>query len=213
MSHDPYASRFYPRFRAWSTWCVRRRWLVIGVTVAAFVASVLLFRFVPQQFFPDSTRLELMVDMELAEGASLRATDQRRRKQAGEAARARARTSTTTSPTSAPVRRASTCRSTSSCRRRTSRSSCVTRQGHRGARRGAQLADRGRVAALPRTAAARDAPGERPAGRLSGAVPRLRRAHRARARASPTRSRRRCARIRTSPTSTWTGTSRARSCA
>ena len=30
-----------------------------------------MFRFVPQQFFPDSTRLELMVDMELAEGASL----------------------------------------------------------------------------------------------------------------------------------------------
>src|SRR5690606_622799 len=32
------------------------------------------FRFVPQQFFPESTRLELMVDMELAEGSSLRAT-------------------------------------------------------------------------------------------------------------------------------------------
>src|SRR5690606_27271708 len=31
-------------------------------------------RFVPQQFFPDSTRPELMVDMELAEGSSLRAT-------------------------------------------------------------------------------------------------------------------------------------------
>ncbi|HEY5781665.1 MAG TPA: efflux RND transporter permease subunit [Lysobacter sp.] len=72
--HDPYASRFYTRFRAWVTFCVRRRWLVIGVTVAAFVASVFLFRFVPQQFFPDSTRPELMVDIELAEGSSLRAT-------------------------------------------------------------------------------------------------------------------------------------------
>src|SRR5688572_26975987 len=72
--HDPYASRFYTRFRAWVTFCVRRRWLVIGVTAAAFVASVFLFRFVPQQFFPDSTRPELMVDIELAEGSSLRAT-------------------------------------------------------------------------------------------------------------------------------------------
>src|SRR5688572_18153644 len=72
--HDPYASRFYTRFRTWVTFCVRRRWLVIGVTAAAFVASVLLFRFVPQQFFPDSTRPELMVDMELAEGSSLKAT-------------------------------------------------------------------------------------------------------------------------------------------
>ncbi|WP_119719358.1 efflux RND transporter permease subunit [Cognatilysobacter tabacisoli] len=72
--HDPYASGFYTRLRRLLTFCVRRRWLVIGVTAAAFVASVLLFRFVPQQFFPDSTRPELMIDMELAEGSSLRAT-------------------------------------------------------------------------------------------------------------------------------------------
>ena len=73
-AHDPYATRFYTRFRAWVTWCVRYRKTVIAITVAAFVASVLLFRFVPQQFFPDSVRPELMVDMELAEGSSLRAT-------------------------------------------------------------------------------------------------------------------------------------------
>src|SRR5690606_32526059 len=35
---------------------------------------LMLFRFVPQQFFPDSVRPELMVDMELAEGSSLEAT-------------------------------------------------------------------------------------------------------------------------------------------
>ncbi|WP_242109969.1 efflux RND transporter permease subunit [Luteimonas aquatica] len=72
--HDPYATRFYTRFRGWVTWCVRHRKLVIAVTVLAFVGSLFLFRFVPQQFFPDSTRPELMVDMELAEGSSLRAT-------------------------------------------------------------------------------------------------------------------------------------------
>ncbi|SFL29319.1 efflux RND transporter permease subunit [Lysobacter sp. cf310] len=72
--HDPYASKFYTRFRNWVTWCVRRRWLVIGITVAAFFLSVFMFRFVPQQFFPDSVRPELMVDMELAEGSSLRQT-------------------------------------------------------------------------------------------------------------------------------------------
>jgi multidrug efflux pump len=55
-------------------WCLQHRWLVIGATAALFVASILLFRFVPQQFFPDSTRPELMVDMELAEGSSLRQT-------------------------------------------------------------------------------------------------------------------------------------------
>ncbi|KGM54462.1 multidrug transporter AcrB [Lysobacter arseniciresistens ZS79] len=73
-NHDPYGTRFYRRFRGWLLWCVRRRWLVIGLTIAGFVASVLLFRFVPQQFFPDSVRPELMVDMELAEGSSRKAT-------------------------------------------------------------------------------------------------------------------------------------------
>ena len=74
-AHDPYQSRFYQRLRRLLDWALRRRWLVIAATVAAFAASLALFRFVPQQFFPDSTRLELMVDMELAEGSSLRATE------------------------------------------------------------------------------------------------------------------------------------------
>ncbi|MGH8030710.1 MAG: efflux RND transporter permease subunit [Arenimonas sp.] len=72
---DVYGGRFYRRFRGWVEWCVRRRWTVIFVTLLAFVASLMLFRFVPQQFFPDSTRNELMVDLELAEGSSLPATE------------------------------------------------------------------------------------------------------------------------------------------
>ncbi len=74
--HDPYKSAFYQRFRGFLDTCLRHRWLVILATVGLFVMSLLLFRFVPQQFFPDSTRPELMVDLELAEGASLRATEQ-----------------------------------------------------------------------------------------------------------------------------------------
>ena len=72
--HDPYDTGFYRRFRRLVAWSVRRRGLVIVLTVAAFAASVLLFRFIPQQFFPESVRPELMIDMELAEGSSLRAT-------------------------------------------------------------------------------------------------------------------------------------------
>jgi multidrug efflux pump len=52
-------------------WCVRRRKTVIVLTAVLFIGSVILFRFVPQQFFPASGRLELMVDLKLAEGASL----------------------------------------------------------------------------------------------------------------------------------------------
>lgn len=72
---DIYASPFYRRFRALVDACVRRRWLVIGITVGCFVASILGFRFVQQQFFPDSTRPELIVDLRLAEGASWAAAD------------------------------------------------------------------------------------------------------------------------------------------
>jgi multidrug efflux pump len=75
VPHDPYDTRFYRRFRGWVAWCVDNRKTVIALTVAVFVVSILMFRFVPQQFFPSSTRLELVVDLELAEGSSLHATE------------------------------------------------------------------------------------------------------------------------------------------
>ncbi|MCM2461723.1 efflux RND transporter permease subunit [Pseudomonas sp. CG7] len=68
---DPYGTPFYQRVRRMVEWCVRRRKTVILLTVLLFVGSVALFRFVPQQFFPASGRLELMVDVKLQEGASL----------------------------------------------------------------------------------------------------------------------------------------------
>ncbi len=52
-------------------WCVTQRKTVIVLTLLLFIGSVALFRFVPQQFFPASGRQELMVDLKLAEGASL----------------------------------------------------------------------------------------------------------------------------------------------
>jgi multidrug efflux pump len=72
---DPYATPFYRRFRALVGWCLDRRWLVIGVTAATFVLALAGFRLVQQQFFPSSTRLELMVDLKLGEGASLAASE------------------------------------------------------------------------------------------------------------------------------------------
>ncbi|MEJ8865902.1 efflux RND transporter permease subunit [Pseudomonas jessenii] len=68
---DPYATPFYQRVRRLVEWCVRWRKTVILATVVLFIASIVLFKFVPQQFFPASGRLELMVDLKLAEGASL----------------------------------------------------------------------------------------------------------------------------------------------
>ena len=68
---DPYGTPFYQRVRRLVEWCVRWRKTVILLTVVLFIGSIVLFRFVPQQFFPASGRLELMVDLKLAEGASL----------------------------------------------------------------------------------------------------------------------------------------------
>jgi multidrug efflux pump len=70
-----YAKPFYRRFRALVQWCVEHRWTVIGATAAVFLASVVGFRFVQQQFFPSASRPELIVDLRLAEGASLNATE------------------------------------------------------------------------------------------------------------------------------------------
>lgn len=72
--HDPYATPFYQRFRALVSWCVEYRKTVITVTLALFVAALAAFPLVPKQFFADSNRLELLLDIKLAEGVSLKAT-------------------------------------------------------------------------------------------------------------------------------------------
>ncbi|SDI65528.1 multidrug efflux pump [Pseudomonas delhiensis] len=74
QGHDPYSTAFYQRFRRLVEWCVRYRKTVIVLTLLAFVGSIAAFRLVPQQFFPPSARLELLVDLKLAEGDSLAAT-------------------------------------------------------------------------------------------------------------------------------------------
>jgi multidrug efflux pump len=74
--HDPYATPFYLRVRGAIEWCVGHRKTVIVLTIALFAGSIFMFKFVPQQFFPSSGRLELMVDLKLSEGASLKATEE-----------------------------------------------------------------------------------------------------------------------------------------
>jgi multidrug efflux pump len=72
---DIYDTPFYRRFRALLTWCLRNRWKVILATVLIFVLSIAAFgKFVQKQFFPSASRLELMVDVWLPQGASLKAT-------------------------------------------------------------------------------------------------------------------------------------------
>ncbi|MBI4998748.1 MAG: efflux RND transporter permease subunit [Rhodocyclales bacterium] len=73
---DIYDTPFYRRVRATVTWCVRHRWKTIAITVAAFVLGIVAFNTgVQKQFFPPSNRPELLVDLWLPQGASLKATE------------------------------------------------------------------------------------------------------------------------------------------
>jgi multidrug efflux pump subunit AcrB len=71
---DVYDTPFYDRLRVVIDWCVRRRWVVLLATLAAFGLAMASFGSIPKQFFPSSDRPELLVDLRLPEGASIQAT-------------------------------------------------------------------------------------------------------------------------------------------
>ncbi len=72
---DIYDTPFYRRLRRLVTWCLRNRWKVIGATILVFVLAMAVFgKFVQKQFFPPASRLEVMVDVWLPQGASIKAT-------------------------------------------------------------------------------------------------------------------------------------------
>jgi multidrug efflux pump subunit AcrB len=77
---DLYQTPFYRKLRGWIDLAIERRWLVIGITVAALAAAIFGSRFVPQQFFPNSARPELVVELRLKEGASFAATTEQVKK-------------------------------------------------------------------------------------------------------------------------------------
>jgi multidrug efflux pump subunit AcrB len=70
-----YDTRIYRTLRRVIEFALRRRVSVVALTVLAFAASVVGFRFVQQQFFPTSTRTELFLEMRLPEGTAIGVTD------------------------------------------------------------------------------------------------------------------------------------------
>jgi multidrug efflux pump len=73
--HETFDSPFYNRFRRLVAWCLRHRWITIGSTIGIFVLGLVGMGVVQQQFFPDSSRPEVMVDLWLPEGATLRQSE------------------------------------------------------------------------------------------------------------------------------------------
>ncbi|MDP9809717.1 multidrug efflux pump subunit AcrB [Rhizobium tibeticum] len=70
--HDAFDTRFYHRLRATVSWAVRHRIIVIAMTLVTFVTSLWAFQFIPQNFFPQSSRPEILVDLWLPEGTSIK---------------------------------------------------------------------------------------------------------------------------------------------
>ena len=71
---NPYGTPFYRRLRKAIDLALERRWWVIAATAAALAAALAGMKLVPQQFFPNSSRPELIVDLRMKEGASFAAT-------------------------------------------------------------------------------------------------------------------------------------------
>ncbi len=68
--HELFDTPFYNRFRAAVGWCVEHRWTVIGLTLASLVVGIAGMTRVQNQFFPDSARPEILVDLWYPEGSS-----------------------------------------------------------------------------------------------------------------------------------------------
>ena len=74
-AHELFDSPFYSRFRALVNWCVQHRWITIALTVLSFALGIAGMGRVQQQFFPDSSRPEILVDLWLPEGSTIQETE------------------------------------------------------------------------------------------------------------------------------------------
>ena len=80
IKQESYDNAFYNAFRRLLQQALRHRIAVIAITVAMMVLSIFMLRFVRQEFFPASVRPELLVELNLPEGSSIKTTDAAARK-------------------------------------------------------------------------------------------------------------------------------------
>jgi multidrug efflux pump len=74
--HEHFDTPFYRRFRRAVDWCVEHRWITIGATLLIFALGIAGMGKVQQQFFPDSSRPEILVDLWAPEGTSFAANEE-----------------------------------------------------------------------------------------------------------------------------------------
>ncbi len=69
-----YSTPGYQRLRRFITWCVRKKFTVAGIVVGAFLLAGGGMAAVKKQFFPNSDRPELLVEVQLPLGTSIETT-------------------------------------------------------------------------------------------------------------------------------------------
>ncbi len=70
-----YETPTYKKFRRAIVWAVTHKFMVAATVVGLFFAAVFSMSLLEQQFFPNSDRTEILVDITLPQGASLEATE------------------------------------------------------------------------------------------------------------------------------------------
>ncbi len=73
--HELFDSPFYNVFRKTVNWCVEHRWITIGAMLLTFALGIVGMGKVQQQFFPDSARAEVLLDVWYPEGTSFAANE------------------------------------------------------------------------------------------------------------------------------------------
>jgi multidrug efflux pump subunit AcrB len=75
QNSDAAPGRLFSLYRDFLTFAMRGTWLTILVSLALFVAALLVMPLLPRQFFPSSDRPELLVDLSLPQNASIYASE------------------------------------------------------------------------------------------------------------------------------------------
>ena len=202
---------FYRRLRRVIDWCIENRKTVLAATAASLVLGVLGMKLTEKQFFPSSNRVELMVDLWLPEGASIRASE-RETERVEKLLAGNPDVASYVSYVGNGSPRFFLSLDQQLFRTNFSQTIVLT-QGRGGARAHHRRAAQDAGGGFPGRARAREPRAARPAGQLPGAVPRLRRQIPANSSASPTWWPRRCAPTPPPSTRTSTGATRCSPCA
>ncbi len=71
---DPYGGKFYQVYRKFLTLAIRLRWITIAIVCGMFGIALYGFGFLSNQFFPNSTTPQFIVECQFREGTDIRET-------------------------------------------------------------------------------------------------------------------------------------------